>query len=469
MSDSLNRRTFLASSAVGAAALLTGCVSTPVVRRGPNDRLNHACIGVGGMGGGDLNSLQSHPNLEVVALCDVDRNHLESAARKVPGARIYTDWRELLAAEGDRIDSVNVSTPDHMHCAISVAAMRMGKHVYCQKPLAHDVAECRLMAETAQQYGVVTQLGTQHASGVGDLMAVHFLRNRVIGQIERVILCSNRADAIRTYRLEGPRPATGEQPPEHLDWDLWIGTAPMRPFSPRIYHPTLWRAWQDFGTGWSGDIGCHIFDAVWKGLGLEAPLSVTAEVQQSWRESRARRADNWPQSDHITWIFPGNNMTAGNTLQVEWFDGEMYPPEDVQAIAREGGFDKYPEESAMLIGTEGALLLPHTSGPVLLPRDRFKGIERPQLAGPSHYHRFVDACLGGAMAESHFQQSGPMSEAILLGTVAIRTPGEVLAWDPRRMRIRNNAAATGLLEREYRKGWELDAGRPARSLFATAR
>jgi predicted dehydrogenase len=458
MGSHLNRRRFLTVSAAGATGLLTGCATIGVRRRAPIDRLNHACIGVGGMGGGDLGSLRSHPNVEIVAICDVDKTRLEAAANGLPGVRQYTDWRELLAEEGDRIDSVNVSTPDHMHCAISLAAIRAGKHVYCQKPLAHDVAECRAMTNAVMQTGVVTQLGTQVASGAGDLMAVQFLRDGVIGKARRVILCSNRPGAVETYRLEGPRPPVGEEPPDTLEWDLWIGTAPMRPFVPRIYHPSLWRAWQDFGTGWSGDIGCHIFDAVWKGLDLVAPKSVVAEVQDSWRESKERRADTWPQSDHITWIFPGNDQTEGQELQVEWFDGDKYPPADVQAIAKAEGFEVYPPESAMVIGTEGSLLLPHGGGPVLCPSERFNGIPRPHLAGPSHYHRFVNACLGGELTESHFLQTGPMAEAIILGTVAIRVPGKVLEWDYRRMRIPNCREADRLVRRMYRKGWNVDLG-----------
>lgn len=458
MSSSISRRDFLAVSALGGAGLVSGCATTAARRAvSPNGKLNHACIGVGGMmGGSDLNAFKSHARLEIVAICDVDKNHLAAAAKIVPGARQYTDWRELLANEGDRIDSVNATVPDHMHAAISLAAIRAGKHAYCQKPLAHDVAECRALARAAKKAGVVTQLGTQHAAGLGDRMAVHFLRQGVIGKARRVILCSNRPGAIDSYRLVGPRPAQAVPPPEKLMWDLWLGTAPARPFAPDIYHPVKWRAWQDFGTGWSGDIGCHIFDAVWKGLKLTAPKTITAEVQDSWRDSKERRADTWPQSDHVTWVFPGNEYSEGSGLTVEWFDGLMYPPPEALAYAKEAGLKEYPAESALVIGTEGSMLLPHSSGPMLFPKEKFAAIERPQLKGPNHYHRFVDACLGGDMTESHFEQTGPMAEAIILGTVAIRVPGEVLHWDAKRMRIPNSAAADRLLRRTYRKGWEVD-------------
>lgn len=457
MNNQMDRRAFLALSAACGVGFFSGCARLDVQRRSTvGSKLNHACIGVGGMGWVDFESLRSHPSIQIVAICDVDANYLERAAKELPGVRQYRDWRELLANEGDRIDSVNVATPDHMHCAIAIEAIRMGKHVYCQKPLAHDVVECRALTNATATAGVVTQLGTQYASSVGDQMAVHFMREGVIGKVKRVILCSNRPGAVDAYRLGGPRPEKGEKPPETLDWDLWIGNAPMRPYVPDIYHPRLWRAWQDFGTGWSGDIGCHIFDAVWKGLGLTAPKSVIAEVQDSWRESKRRRQDTWPQSDHITWVFPKNDMVEGNELKVEWFDGDKYPPEELQAIVKSDGVENYPGEAALLVGTEGTLLLPHTSGPMLFPREKFKGIERPTIKNPSHYHRFIDACLGGEVTTSHFVQTGPMAEVIVLGTVAIRVPDTILEWDAPRMKFRNNSKANGLLRRKYRNGWKVD-------------
>jgi hypothetical protein len=179
-------------------------------------------------------------------------------------------------------------------------------------------------------------------------------------------------------------------------------------------------------------------------------------VQDSWRKSAARRGDTWPQGNHITWKFPGNAATEGPDFTVEWFDGEFFPPAEAQAIARDLGFAKYPEEAALVIGTEGALLLPHTSGPRLHPASKFADLTRPNLTGPSHYHAFVDACLSGTPADSDFARSGPMAEAVILGTVAIRQPGDILQWDSGRLRVLNSAAANRLLRRTYRSGWELD-------------
>ena len=180
--------------------------------------------------------------------------------------------------------------------------------------------------------------------------------------------------------------------------------------------------------------------------------AVVAQVQESWAKDPARRADTWPQGDHITWIFPGNEHIEGKELKLEWFDGEMFPPQDILKLAAP---NRYPPESAMVIGTEGVLLLPHGSGPLLLPRAKFKGQARPKLPGRNHYHHFADACLGGEKTESHFVQTGPMAEAILLGTVAIRVPGKVLQWDAAAMKIPNAPEAERFLRRTYRKGWEV--------------
>jgi predicted dehydrogenase len=228
----------------------------------------------------------------------------------------------------------------------------------------------------------------------------------------------------------------------------------MRPYAPDIYAPTKWRAWQDFGTGWSGDIGCHIFDPVWKGLGLSPALTAWAEVQESWKDSPARRADNWPQGDHIIWTFPGNDHIGGDALILEWFDGAYYPPEHIRKLYSED-LKEYPSESSMLIGTEGSLLTPHNAPPQLLPESKFSGVKPPALPPRNHYHHFVDACLGGEKTESHFAQTGPMTEAILLGTVAIRVPGEKLQWDSAQMKVTNLPQANAYLQRDYREHWHV--------------
>lgn len=443
---SISRRKFLQTAATGAIAaplILESCAKDSI--------LHHACIGVGGMGWGDLQNFAKHPNVKIAAICDVDAERLKKASEFVPDARTYSDWRELLEKEGSNINSVNVAVPDHSHFSIAYQAIEKGLHVYCQKPLCHDVAEVRLLTEAAVKAGVTTQLGTQHASSANDRAGVQLIKEGAIGKIKHVYLCSNRPSAVE-YRIEGPRPSMEQDAPSYLNWELWTGTAPVRSYAPEIYHPMKWRAWQDFGTGWSGDIGCHIFDAVWKGLGLKPPKSVIAKVQQSWKDSPERRSDNWPQSNHISWVFPGNELSESEELPLEWYDGEFYPPQEVMDLFPG---EEYPAESAMLIGTEGALLIVHGGGLALLPETKFKDYDKPKFQKRNHYHHFVDACLGGEKTESHFAQTGPMTEAILLGTVAIREPDTLLDWDAVNMKFTNYPEANKYLRRAYRKGWEM--------------
>jgi predicted dehydrogenase len=449
---SRSRRKFLQNAmvaAIGAPLMLR----RSSVDASSKKMLRHACIGVGGMmGWADLQKFKEDPDVQIVAICDVDENYLKKASAIVPEARTYSDWRELLKKEGDKIDSVNVTVPDHNHFPIAYQVLRKKKHLYCQKPMCHDVTEVRLLTEAAIKAGVITQLGTQIASRKGDRTAVKLIKDGAIGKIKHAYLCSNRVGSVENYRLIGPRPPQGQTAPANLNWDLWIGTAPSRPYSPEIYHPIKWRAWQDFGTGWSGDIGCHIFDAVWKGLSLKPPISVIAEVQKSWKDSTERNSDTWPQGDHITWMFPGNDKTDSNVLPLEWFDGEFYPPTEIMNLYKG---KEYPVESAILIGTEGALLIPHNGFPVLLPEDKFLNYKIPEFDHGNHYHSFVAACLGGPKTESHFAQTGPMTEAILLGTVAIRMSDQLLEWDSVNMKFPNYPDANKYLKRKYREGWNV--------------
>ncbi len=442
----ISRRTFLKTTAAGVATFAIGQPGFAA-----NSKLQHACIGVGGMGWNDLGNFKAHPKLEIVALCDVDANHLAKAATLFPQARQYRDWRELFHAEGVRIDSVNVAVPDHMHAPITMTALHGRKHVFCQKPLCHDVAECRAVARAAKAAGVVTQLGTQYASSIPHRMVLEYLQNKAVGDVQRIIFTANRP-GIESYRLAGPRPAQGNPVPSHLDWNLWLGTAPERLYANTIYHPGIWRCWQDFGTGWSGDIGCHLFNTMWRALKLKAPLSVVANVQESWQNSPARRADNWPQQQHITWVFPGNDMTGGKELTIEWFDGMLFPSDEIKQLEEANG---YQGEAMLVFGTEGQLYLPLDGGPRLLPVEKFKDYPRPKTEPRNHYHHYLDACLGGPMTTMNFEVAGPMTEAILLGTVAVRNPGTLLKWNPTWMSIPNAPQAERYLRRRYRKGWQV--------------
>jgi predicted dehydrogenase len=224
----------------------------------------------------------------------------------------------------------------------------------------------------------------------------------------------------------------------------------MRPYAPDVYHPAAWRGWQDFGTSWIADMGTHLLDATWRGFDLKAPASVVAEVEESWKASQGRRAENWPQAEHVTWTFPGGTLTDGRPLTVEWFDGEMLPPADVRAMVP---IDPYPKEAALWIGTEGVMLQIIGSGPLLYPAEKFKDRPRPKPEPRNHTHHYVDACLGLAKTESHFAQTGPTAEAILLATIAVRCFGHTLTWNPAGMKIGGCAEAQGMLRRTYRSGW----------------
>jgi predicted dehydrogenase len=438
-------------------APLAGGLAAPNILRAANvnGRLQHACIGVGGMGFGDLQNFKQHARTDIVAICDVDAGHLERASKEVPNARLYRDWRELLAKEGGRIDSINAAVPDHMHASICYTAMKAGKHVYCQKPMCHDVAEVRALTEIAAAKKLKTQLGNQHASGTGDRMAVEYLKAGAIGKIKHVYLCSNRVSGM-AYRSDQPKPPQTAVPAS-LDWDLWLGTAPARPFSETVYHPARWRTWLDFGTGWSGDIGCHILSAPWKALGLKAPTTILARANKEWVASAELQAQLWPRANHVTWTFPGTPLTvAGKDLIVEWFDGvdpDFYIPEEFRKLYPG---ERFPEEAALFIGEDGALLLPHTSGPQLLPRDKFAATPRPQIKGENHYHSFANSILDNTPCESSFDISGAMSEAVILGTVALRSPGVKLDWDPVALKIGNSPEANSRLRRTYRDGWKIE-------------
>lgn len=457
----MNRRTFLATSALGAAGFFSGCATVKPRGISPNSKLNHACIGVGGMGGADISNFKTHARTQIVALCDVDKEHLAKAAKEFPGARTYTDWRELLAREGDRIDSVNIAVPDHNHTIIATHAMRAGKHVYCQKPLCHEIAECRLLRDTAQKMGVVTQLGVQHSAGVGDRMAVAMLEARAVGTVEHLYFFSNRKGI---SRIEAARPQRADPIPASLDWDFWLGTAPERPYAEKVYHPLIWRIWRDFGSGWIGDIGCHLHSSVWKGLGLTAPLSVKAEVQETWKNTPARFKDTWPLGAHITWVYPGNVKTGDKPLVADWYDGltgtsapNLLPPPEIQALAQEVGFEKLPDEGSVVAGSEGWLLLPHTSAPRFIPKNNnAQKPPKPVLPSwPSHYHEFLNGCIEGKRTSADFSAVVPIVESILLGNVAERVPDTLLNWDSSGMKIANSETANRFLRRSYRKGWEL--------------
>jgi len=451
MSSIISRRRFLKR---GVAAGVAAVAFPDLVRaKSPNAMIQHASIGTGGMGWADLNSIGIHPRIQIVAFCDVDKRRMAAAARKFPGARQYQDWRELFAKEGDRIDSVNVTVPDHMHAPITKTALAMGKHVYCQKPLTHDIYEARMITAAAREAGVVTQMGTQLASLIPERQAVRLVRGGVIGKVKEVFLWSNK-DPWR-YRPKGPRPDKTDPVPEELNWDWWCGTAPVRPYVHDTYHATWWRGWLDFGCGWLGDMGCHIMDMSFRALGLSAPLATEAEVEPEWRDDPARRRETFPTWQVVRYTYPGTELTAGKTIRITWSDGGKYPPPEKEALL-EGG--KFPQQAALLIGEEGTLLHTHGGGVALYPQEKFKNITLPELAPQNHYHQYVDAILGkeGGRTESPFSHAGPLTEMVLAGTVALRFPSQELKWDGANMNVTNVSEANRYVRRTYRSGWEVE-------------
>jgi predicted dehydrogenase len=442
MHTRVTRRRFLKQVAVAGAVFPIG-LPRLVLSQTPGRKLQHASIGVGGMGGGDIGSLLATGKVEIVAICDVDENTLNAAAQNLPNARKYRDWRELLAAEASKIDSVNVSTPDHMHAPITMTALRMGKHVYCQKPLTHEIYEARQVALAAHKAGVVTQMGIQIHSHISYRMAARILQDGAIGKVKEWHSWSNAPSW-----PQGMGRPEGEDPvPPNLNWDAWIGVAPFRPYKTDTYHPFKWRGWQDFGGGAMGDFGCHIFDPVFTGIKPGAPLKVQAE-------SSGINNETWPQWEIIHYEFAGSSMTAGKRVKATWYDGGKRPPRELAPMPEE---HKLPDGGSLIIGEEGVMVLPHWAGPMLYPLEKFQDYPRPKLGAADHYARWVDACLGeGDPTTAGFDYAGPLTEAVLLGNVATRLPGTALEWDAARLRVTNSPEADRLVRRSYREGWRVE-------------
>ena len=449
----VTRRTFLkGASALGGLGPLV--FSGRSLGQGTGRKLRHACIGTGGMGESDLGSLSSHSDVEFVAFCDVDAKKLAKAAELHPHARTYSDWRVLLDKEKDRIDSVNVSTPDHTHASVTMTALRLGKHVYCQKPLCHDIAECRaVIREAARRPQQVTQMGIQIHSHPFYRTAVAMIQYGMIGKIREVHSWCGKG-------WVGPpetRPAHSDPVPETLDWDLWLGTAPERPYVNKIYQPGNWRRWLDFGTGTQGDMAAHIMDPVFTALALTSPLDILSESSPPFKETYSPR-------NRITYRFPGTRFTTDETILYHWYDSSLTPdfspwPLPVNPAT---GETKPPMQGSMFIGEKGHLLLPHIGGPQPLPRTRFiedirhfkKEVVLPTI--DNHYGQFVKAALGHGTTTAPFSYGGLLSESVLMGAIANRFPRQRLIWDAQAGQFTNVPEANAFLRRTYRPGWEVD-------------
>jgi predicted dehydrogenase len=384
----------------------------------------------------------SHSRAKFVAFCDVDTTHFTKADVKYPNVPHYQDFRDMFAKLGDAFDAVTVSTPDHMHAAIALNAMRRGKHVYCQKPLSHNVWEARQMRLQAAKSGVTTQMGNQIHSATEYRTAVQLIRHGVIGKI-LAVHSWQRNPGNGFTQLSAPRPAGPV--PESLNWDWWLGVAPRREYVPDIYHPFKWRDWQDFGNGTMGDFGCHILDPVFTALELTAPKTIRAQ-------NVGCNSQTWPSAETIQYVFPGTAWTAHKTLPVAWYDGGRQPH---LALAQMPAGETLPDSGSLFIGEGGTLVLGHVKMPRLYPQYQFGSFEIPQETGTSHYHAWVTAALGGPKTTDGFDYAGPLTETVLLGNVATRVPNITLEWDAAALRITNSPEANGLLKPGYRDGWEI--------------
>ena len=450
MTEQLTRRDFVRQTTLAAGASAAAAVVPRHALGGsrhiaPSEKMNIAGIGIGGMGAGNLRNMESE---NIVALCDVDKNYAAKTIKRYPDAKFYVDFREMLDKRKD-IDGVMIATPDHTHAVISMAAMRAGKHVYCQKPLTHDVYEARMLAQAAKEAKVATQMGIQGHSGEGIRLICEWIGAGLIGEVLEVdAWCS------LTYYPWGhaswssqwsERPKETPPVPTGLDWDLWIGPAPMRPYH-RAYHPRTWRCWWDFGSGMMGDRGVHTLDPVCWPLKLGAPTSVDAT-------SCGNTPEIHPLSAVITFRFPARDDMP--PLKLTWYEGTRPPRppelEDGRRMPAEGG--------VLFKGTKGTIMCGVTGGsPRIIPEAKMQEAELPAKTiarvGGSHEQDWVRACKAGEPAGADFSYSGPLTEFCCLGNIAKRVDARI-EWDAKNIKITNVPDANKFVKTEYRTGWEL--------------
>jgi predicted dehydrogenase len=445
--ETMSRRDFMGAAA-GVAAftvvprhVLGGVGVTP-----PSEKLNIAGIGVGGRGAADLQELESQ---NIVALCDVDWRSAAGAFRRYPDAHRYKDFREMLDKEDRNIDAVVVATPDHVHAVASMAAITRGKHVYCEKPLTHSVYEARVLAEAAREHKVATQMGNQGQASLETRLLCETVWDGAIGQVREVHVWTDRPlnGINKWYWPQGvDRPKDTPPVPEGVDWDLWLGPAPKRPYHPD-YMPFKWRGWWDFGTGALGDIGCHSIDPVFRALKLGHPISVEACCTLVNDET-------YPVASRVTYEFPARGDLA--PVRLHWYDGGMKPPRPEEM---EDG-RTWDTNGTLLVGDKGKML-----GHRLIPESRQREYGKPPEVlerSPGHHQEWINACKGGKPAGSNFpDHAGLLAQVVLLGNIALRPALKEkilrtkLLWDGEAFKFTNLPEANQYLQREYREGWTL--------------
>lgn len=444
MSRTVNRRRFLQTSALAAGAgyfLTAGVTESRARQNDPMTRLNVGIIGSGGQGGGNLGNVARTEN--IVALCDVDQARAAGAYNAHPNAAKFQDFRVMLEQQRN-IEAVVVSTPDHTHAHASIMAMRMGKHCYTEKPLTHSVWEARQMKLVARRHRVATQMGNQGTSNATLRQSVEIIRSGAIGDVREVHVWTNRP----IWPQNINRPAETPPVPATLNWDLWLGPAPERPYH-NAYVPFAWRGWWDFGTGALGDMACHTMNMPNMALNLGAPTAVSADLAHPVNNETA------PMGCTVTYEFPARgNLPA---CRLYWYERRL-PARELFLDGLRA--DQNPSGSGMLlIGTRGTLYSDHdyAGSRRLLPTAAFANYQPPEPTLPrasGHHAEWLAACKGGPAAMSNFDYAGPFTEMVLLGNVAMRVGGR-LAWDSANLRVTNSPAAAQYIKREYRRGWDL--------------
>jgi predicted dehydrogenase len=389
----------------------------------------------------DINSISGHKKVQLVAAADVDSGECKKLTTKIADVKTFSDWREMFQTMGKGIDIVSVSTPDHMHGIMAMSAMNLGKHVYVQKPLAQTVGECRAMREVAHQNKVIVQMGTQGASSFNDRRAVDWVQRELIGKVtEAWVFCGKSWGDLK------PLPDHQDPVLDGLNWDGWLGVGEKRPFIEKYYHPKNWRRRQEFGTGTLGDMGCHIFNSMYRGLALTAPKRVRSKTG-------VPNQHNWTNNERVEYDFPATPYTGGD-LKVFWVSGSQRPPKELTALIPKGIKYRF---GCLLKGEKGALLLRHGNTPVLLPAEKFAGVTSKELEAIGHHDAFIDAVLDGDQSRllSPIDYAAPMTEFILLGNIAMQHSPDWLEWDAKKAAITNHKDANRHIHRTYRSGWNI--------------
>ncbi len=459
MTRQINRRRFVRDAFVGAGTgFWFSTQSNRLLSMSPNQRVGIAGIGIGGKGSSDIDNAAKHG--QVVAICDIDDNRLQQKAKLYPEAKPFHDFRELLSVMGNKVDAVTVSTADHTHAAAAVAAMQLGKHVYCQKPLTHSVSEARLMRETARQHQVITQMGNQGTSHDGFRANVELVRSGALGDVHEVHVWTNRPfrDWAKgdMYWKQAPdltsRPADKPAVPAHIKWDVWLGPAPERPYHP-VYLPHDWRGWWDFGTGALGDMACHTAAMPFMALepGLPARVhAVSAEVN----------TETYPAWATITYEFPARDGKP--PLKLMWYEGAENGKRNLPTVKLPGGATPTPSGS-LLIGSGGRLYSPGDSGnnqildvagKISIPEQSLERLGSRLGADENQKYEWIRGIQGGATPLSNFDFASALTETMLLGNVAVRM-GQPLNYDGKHGRVTNHAKAANLISRPRREGWAL--------------